>query len=95
MIAQPFDRASEIKSSFVWTVETQEAFETVKKHLSSTPVLVFPDVREPFILYTDADLTAMGALSYQVQDREKNKFFRHLGHFQSLKRTILLQNENF
>ena len=36
--------------------------------MSSTPILAFPDVKEPFILYTDASLTAMGAVLAQVQD---------------------------
>ena len=61
-------KASETESSFTWTEETQEAFENLKKHLSSTPILAFPDVEEPFILYTDASLTAMGAVLAQVQD---------------------------
>ena len=54
LIARPLHKASETKSSFTWTEETQEAFESLKKHLSSTPILAFPDVEEPFILYTDA-----------------------------------------
>ena len=61
-------KANETKSSFIWTEETQEAFECLRKHLSFTPILAFPDVKEPFILYTDASLTAMGAVSAQVQD---------------------------
>ena len=68
MIARPMHKASETKSSFTWTEEMQEAFESLKKHLSSTPILAFPDVKEPFILYTDARLTAMGAVLSQVQD---------------------------
>ena len=71
MIARPLPKASETKSSFTSTEETQEAFESLKKHLSSTPILAFPDVKESFILYTDASLTAMGAVLPQVQDGKK------------------------
>ena len=71
MIARPLHKAGETKSFFTWTEETQEAFESLKKHLSSTPILAFPDAREPFILYTDANLTAMGAVLAQVQDRKE------------------------
>ena len=46
----------------------QEAFKSLKKHLSSTSTLAFPDVKEQFILYTDASLTAMGAVLAQVLD---------------------------
>ena len=49
------------------TEETQQAFESLMKHLSSTPHLAFPDVKVPFILYTDASLTAMGAVLDQEQ----------------------------
>ena len=66
MIARPLHKARETKSSFTWTEETQGTVESLKKHLSSTPILAFPDVKEPFILYTDASLTAMGAVLAQV-----------------------------
>ena len=68
MIARPLHKGSEAKSSFTWTEETQEAFESLKKQLSSTPILTFPDVKESFILSTDASLTAMGAVITQIQD---------------------------
>ena len=68
MIARPLHKASETKSSFTLTDETQEAFENLKRHLSSTPILAFPDVKESFVLYFDASLTAMGAVLAQVQD---------------------------
>ena len=68
MIARPLHKASETKSSFTWTEGTQQAFESLNKHLSSTPILGFPDVKEPFISYTDASLTAMAAVLAQVQD---------------------------
>ena len=74
MIARPFKKASETKSSFTWTEETQEAFESFKNHLSYTPFLAFLDVKEPFILYTDASLTAMEAVLAQVQDGKEQAF---------------------
>ena len=63
MIARALHKASDTKSSFTWTEETTEAFESLK----STPILAFPDVKEAFILYTDASSTAMGAVLAQVQ----------------------------
>ena len=67
MIARPLHKARETKNSFTWTEETQEAFEGLRKHLSSTPIVAFPDVKELFNLYTEASLTAMGAVLAQVQ----------------------------
>ena len=74
MIARPLHKASETKSSFSWTEETQEVFESLKQHLSSTPILAFTDVKEPFLVYTDASLTAMGAVLAQVQDGKERAF---------------------
>ena len=68
LIAGPLHKASETKSPFTWTEETQGTFESLKKHLPSPPILDFPNVKEQFILYTDASLTAMGAVLAQVQD---------------------------
>ena len=68
MIARALHKGSETKNSFTWTEETQEAFENLQKHLSSTSILAFPNVKEPFNLYTDATLTAMGAVVARVQD---------------------------
>ena len=39
--------------------------------MSYTPNFAFPDVKEPFILYTDPSLTATGAVLAQVQDGKK------------------------
>ena len=74
MIARPLHKTSETKSSFTWTEKTQEAFKSLKKHLSSTPILAFPEVKEPSILYTDASLTAMGAVLAQVQDGKERAY---------------------
>ena len=92
MMAQPLHKASENKSSLTWTEETQEAFESLNENFSSTPILAFPDVREPFILYTDASLTAMGAVLARVQREKSDLFAAHLRH---LKRTFMQQNEIF
>ena len=67
-IARPSHEARETKSSFTLSGETQDSFESLKKHLSCTPILALREVKEPFILYTDACLTAMGAVLAQVQD---------------------------
>ena len=68
MLARPLNKASETNSSFTWTKKTQEAFDSLEKHLSSTPILDFPDIKQLFILYTDASLSAMAAVLAQVQD---------------------------
>ena len=66
--ARPLHKASETSTKFERTPEAQDAFESLKLKLTSTPILAFPCLKEPFILYTDASQFAMGALLAQVQD---------------------------
>ncbi|XP_015276919.1 PREDICTED: uncharacterized protein LOC107119009 [Gekko japonicus] len=44
-----------------WSEACQEAFETIKKLLTTAPVLSFSNWRLPYILHTDASLTGLGA----------------------------------
>ena len=70
-IALPLHKPSEVVASFNWTPEVQEDFETLKSRLTTTPILTFPMMKELFILYTDASLTAMGAVLLQVRDGQE------------------------
>ena len=63
---RPLPNTSKTRSPFVGTKETHEAFESSKKYSSSSPVLHFPDLKEPSILYTDAILTTTRAVLAQV-----------------------------
>jgi hypothetical protein len=42
------------KVEFKWTLECQESFETLKKKLTTTLVLILPDVHKPFSMYCDS-----------------------------------------
>ena len=67
-IARPLHKASETSTKFEWIPEAQDAFESFKLKLTSTPILAFPCLKEPFTLYTDASQFAMDAVLVQVQD---------------------------
>ena len=73
-IARPLHKASETSKKFEWTSEAQDAFESVKLKLTSNPILAFPSLKEPFILYFDASHSAMGAVLAQVQDGKERAF---------------------
>ena len=51
-----------------WGDEHQKAFETLKDALTSDKVMAYPDFKRPFILKTDASLTAIGYLLGQKTD---------------------------
>ncbi|KAL0149607.1 hypothetical protein M9458_055134 [Cirrhinus mrigala] len=56
----------------VWTAEAEEAFQRVKKALTSEPVLRAPDFNRPFLVQTDASDTGLGAVLSQVTDGEEH-----------------------
>lgn len=75
---------------YEWTVERGEAFENLRKALVSAPILRHPDMRQEFILYSDASDEAAGdqlcqtdenGIEYSVDNRSKlfNKFERNMG----------------
>ncbi|MCG7878904.1 MAG: RNA-directed DNA polymerase, partial [Candidatus Thiodiazotropha endolucinida] len=47
-IAKPLHRLTEKGQKFVWSNECQHAFETLKKHLTESPVLAYPDFSNSF-----------------------------------------------
>ena len=58
------------KKQFIeWGSKQQEAFDTLKEALMSTPVLGYPNYEKPFILHTDASLEGLGAVLYQEDDK--------------------------
>lgn len=56
------------KVAFQWTSECQIAFEQRKALLATAPVLLAPDFKRPFILYTDASDVGVGAVLVQTND---------------------------
>jgi hypothetical protein len=50
---------------FVWNEDTDESFKTLKRLLTSEPLLQYPDFTKPFILSTDASNDALGAVLNQ------------------------------
>ena len=54
----------------VWNAECAEAFEALKRHLCTSPVLKCPDFECPFVLLTDASNWGVGAVLSQVDDAD-------------------------
>ncbi|XP_073051278.1 uncharacterized protein [Primulina eburnea] len=67
-IALPLTSLTRKATKFEWTIECQQAFQTLKDKLTSAPVLVLPCGTEDFVVYTDASKQGLGAVLMQ---REK------------------------
>nr|GEV81564.1 reverse transcriptase domain-containing protein [Tanacetum cinerariifolium] len=68
-IARPRTRLLEKDTSFFFSKECVEAFQTLKRKLTEDPILIAPDWDMPFELMCDASDFAIGAVLVQSQDK--------------------------
>ena len=54
------------EQKFQWSTHCQDAFNTLKRKLSSAPILTHPVANKPFVLTTDASTVGIGAELAQV-----------------------------
>jgi hypothetical protein len=82
-IAKPMTKLLEKNTAFEWTAECQASFEELRKCLTSTPVLVLPDLTKKFNIYYDASRRGLGCVlmqegqvvcyaSWQLRKHEEN-----------------------
>jgi hypothetical protein len=58
-------------AEFTWVAEQQEAFDLIKKYLSSAPILKAPQAGVPFRLYIAAEDKVIGAvLTQETEGKE-------------------------
>jgi hypothetical protein len=68
MIASPPFTLLSKDVEYCWTLNYQQAFETIKEKLSTTPVLQSPNWSLPFNIHTDASDKSIGAFLGQDED---------------------------
>jgi hypothetical protein len=64
-IAKPITDLLKKEEKFVWNVEHDEAFQTLKKLLTTSPVLAQPDIAKSFDVYCDASSTGLRCVIMQ------------------------------
>jgi hypothetical protein len=64
-IAKPIMKLLEKNTAFEWTVECQASFEELRKCLTSTPMLVLPDLTKKFDIYCDVSHQGLGCVLIQ------------------------------
>ncbi len=70
-IATPISDLVRKDTPFIWTELCNQAFETLKQQLTTAPVSVKADIKQPFILETDASQTHVGAVLMQKDPQEQ------------------------
>jgi hypothetical protein len=64
-ISKPITELLKKGTKYVWSKEYDEAFQTLKKLLTTSPVLAQPDIAKPFDVYCDASGTGLGCVLIQ------------------------------
>ncbi len=57
-IAKPITELLEKGTEYVWSKDCDESFQTLKKLLTMSPVLVQPNITKPFDVYCDSSNTS-------------------------------------
>jgi hypothetical protein len=64
-IAKPMTQLLEKETKFKWSPQCEDAFLTLKKLLTTAPVLAQPDIEKPFDVYCDASGTSIRGVLMQ------------------------------
>jgi hypothetical protein len=64
-IAKPITELLKKEAKFVWGQKCEDAFHTLRQHLTTAPVLAQPDTSKPFDVYCDASGTRLGCALMQ------------------------------
>lgn len=66
-IAMPLTQLMRHGVPFVWTERCEAAFQTLKKKLTSAPILALPQEDIPFVVYIDASLQGLEGVLMQLE----------------------------
>jgi hypothetical protein len=61
-IVKPITDLLKKEEKFIWNAERDEAFQTLKKLLTTSPFLAQPDITKFFDVYCDASGTGLGCV---------------------------------
>jgi hypothetical protein len=64
-IIKPMTELLKKDKKFEWTSASEASFQELKKGLTTTPILVMPDMEKPFSIYCDASGQGLGCVLMQ------------------------------
>jgi len=88
-LAKPLTNLTKKDQPFKWSSECQNAFDQLKEHFLSAPVLRMPNPEQPFFLETDASAYATGSVLMQ---KDKNRNLHPCGY---LSQTFNATEQNY
>ena len=70
-IARPLHKLCEKGSTFSWSKDAEDSFQSLKESLTTAPVLAYPQLGQQFVLDTDASEHSVGGVLSQVHDDQE------------------------
>ena len=64
-LARPLNALTQKNTTFEWTQICQESFDLLKTSLMTEPILTYPDLNLPYVLFTDASKYAWACVLTQ------------------------------
>eukprot|EP00833_Pecoramyces_ruminatium_P002480 jgi/Orpsp1_1/1176512/evm.model.c7180000057878.1 len=77
-IARPLHNLTKKNVKFIWNEKCENAFNELKKRLTSTPLLRHPDPEKPFIVECDASNYAVGSI---LSQKDENNVLHPVAYF--------------
>ena len=71
--AAPLNQLLKKDQPYAWSKAQQDAFDTIKAHMTTAPILAYPDFNRRFSLYTDASKQGLGAILGQKDAEGKRE----------------------
>ncbi|XP_052193775.1 uncharacterized protein LOC127802122 [Diospyros lotus] len=71
----PFYKVLSKAKNFIWNVECQEAFDKLKKHLATPPILTKPQSGEPLYIYLAVAEEAVSSVLVQEEDKKQRPVY--------------------
>jgi hypothetical protein len=66
-ISKPITKPLKKGNKYVWSKDCEEAFKTLKKLLTTSPVLAQPNIAKSFDVYCDTSSTGLGCVLMQEE----------------------------
>ena len=79
-VAEPLIELTRNYVRFAWNNERQEAFDELKRLLTSSHVMAPPDINKPYKIYTDACDYAIGGILVQDSDDGVERVIQYISH---------------
>ena len=81
-VANPLFALTKKDTAYVWTKSCQNSYEELKRRLTTSPILAFPNFTKGFLLAADASGVGLGAVLSQAQ--EYYQFVFLVEHYRSM-----------